>query len=345
MCPFPQVFSIPISERPRTSRDSGFTLIELLVVIAIIAVLIALLLPAVQQAREAARRSQCQNNMKQLGLALHNYHETFSLFPFGTANNSMVFKNTGDIVLNSTGWVMLLPYIEQSSLYSQYNFTAALRNSQFSGWSSTGSGTLAGSSTAIASNANLSKTHIAAFLCPTDAGKTTYGSAATSYGCGIAGSQYTNYGFSVSGSAKAPSTQWNSESATTRALFGENSNSSMRDCREGTSNTAMVVETTREVYDGSGNFWGCSIYAGNGVNLSEGRGINSLVCCSWDAPPNARPQIIGKLGSYSLPGSAHVGGCYLLLADGSSRFISQNTDATIRVGLSRIGDGAVLGAY
>ena len=93
----------------------GFTLIELLVVIAIIAILVALLLPAVQQAREAARRSSCKNNMKQLGLALHNYHDVHSCFPpgsFGNANSS-----------RATNWrASILPFIEQGPAYDQINF-------------------------------------------------------------------------------------------------------------------------------------------------------------------------------------------------------------------------------
>ena len=87
-------------------RIRGFTLIELLVVIAIIAILIALLLPAVQQAREAARRTQCQNNMKQLGIALHNYHDTIGVFPFGFDERETLWS------------AMILPQIEQANLYN-----------------------------------------------------------------------------------------------------------------------------------------------------------------------------------------------------------------------------------
>lgn len=100
----------------------GFTLIELLVVIAIIAVLIALLLPAVQQAREAARRTQCKNNLKQLGLALHNYHDTFNYFPArrgGTCctstNGTLTNSNRG----RKSGFVALTPFFEQNNLYQQ----------------------------------------------------------------------------------------------------------------------------------------------------------------------------------------------------------------------------------
>src|SRR5690606_28625210 len=103
-------------------RRSGFTLIELLVVIAIIAILIALLLPAVQQAREAARRTQCKNNLKQVGLALHNYHDVFGSFTYKSGGTdrppSSAPCNLGNARRRS-GWVGLLPYIDQGPLYNQ----------------------------------------------------------------------------------------------------------------------------------------------------------------------------------------------------------------------------------
>jgi prepilin-type N-terminal cleavage/methylation domain-containing protein len=103
---------------PRVRR--GFTLIELLVVIAIIAILIALLLPAVQQAREAARRTQCKNNLKQVGLALHNYHDSHQTFPIGFLANAGLSVHD-----------YILPYIDQATLYNQMNFSA---NASISNW-------------------------------------------------------------------------------------------------------------------------------------------------------------------------------------------------------------------
>jgi prepilin-type N-terminal cleavage/methylation domain-containing protein len=124
----------PFSERKhKGARRVGFTLIELLVVIAIIAVLIALLLPAVQQAREAARRSQCKNNLKQLALALHNYHDTANGLPFGTACDSPgVYPDNPDgsgtynPMARAPGWnwaTMILPYMDQAPVYSGLNFS------------------------------------------------------------------------------------------------------------------------------------------------------------------------------------------------------------------------------
>jgi len=113
-------FSPPVGQ----VRRGAFTLVELLVVIAIIGILVALLLPAIQAAREAARRSQCSNNVKQLGLALHNYHDTYSSFPF-----SWMADLSRPPLMNAQVWgVRILPFMEESALYDQYDNNVAAVN-------------------------------------------------------------------------------------------------------------------------------------------------------------------------------------------------------------------------
>jgi prepilin-type N-terminal cleavage/methylation domain-containing protein/prepilin-type processing-associated H-X9-DG protein len=140
-----------------TFRRRGFTLIELLVVIAIIAVLIALLLPAVQAAREAARRSQCVNNLKQIGLALHNYHSVHDTFPMGVSLNMYSFPPAFWRAKNSWGVLgLLLPFLEQQAVYNAGNFYWGVEEGS------------PGSSMPIDINWTAADAQISVFLCPSD---------------------------------------------------------------------------------------------------------------------------------------------------------------------------------
>src|SRR5262245_42453498 len=153
--------------RLRSRRSSGFTLIELLVVIAIIATLIALLLPAVQQAREAARRTQCKNNIKQLGLAMHNYLSTHDMLPPGFIFPGMVSNGTAaqigqTSIMNHTAWTMLLPYFDQQNLYNQMRFSSASNDAT----NTANTLPLAGGN--YTDNLPVTSTLIQTLLCPTD---------------------------------------------------------------------------------------------------------------------------------------------------------------------------------
>jgi len=201
--------------KPRSR--SGFTLIELLVVIAIIAVLIALLLPAVQAAREAARRSQCVNNLKQIGLALHNYHSTHNAFPLGATwqpyeTTGWTVTSTGGLSgSNQNNWAcwsiqaQMLPAMEQNAIYNAINF-------HFSCYQ--------GSAGPINSTAFL--TRIASFLCPSDgnAGKTN----TNSYNGSIGTSLYST------------------NNADSTGVFNYQQTYSMTDIKDGSSNTLAFSE-------------------------------------------------------------------------------------------------------
>jgi prepilin-type N-terminal cleavage/methylation domain-containing protein/prepilin-type processing-associated H-X9-DG protein len=318
-----------------TKRSRGFTLIELLVVIAIIAVLVAILLPAVQQAREAARKSQCQNNMKQLGIALHSYNETYSCFPYSVSVNSRF--PAGVAATNQTGYISLLPYIDQAALFNQFNPQQATGNFT----NGAGGAYLAGGGATVAGNGLLARTRLGSLLCPSDDGRQFYASGDANYGC-VAGqpSYRTNYGFSVTNGN--PSTGlWINEAINARALFGLCSAAQIRDIPDGTSNTIAMSETTLDVYDGVTASWACMQHVGGGVNfgsLNVAYFPNQWLCCTWQSPPmtNFRPNRNGEWGS---PGSTHTGGLNVLMADGGVIFISESIDGIIRQRMSYIADG------
>lgn len=326
-------------------HHSGFTLIELLVVIAIIAVLIALLLPAVQQARESARRSQCKNNLKQLGLGLHNYHDSHKVFPAASWSLKSCI-NTATFVgdpspKDASGWVSVLPYLDQAAITTKYNYNQAASDAIASG---------AGNPNAVAGNPNTNgngaivATLLPIFLCPSDPNLKTQVPDSQFYSIGfnsnpaatLRGAR-TNYDFSTNCTVNC--NLWRTLNSTQRNMFGENSSTGLRDLRDGASTTIMVCETTLDVTNGEGNCWGYRGWVMNGLDPTCTQqtaggvpaGINRWLRGTGASTPN-------QLGSWGWVGSLHSGGCHFTMGDGAVRFVSQSISITTLINLSRIQD-------
>ncbi len=337
----------------RLKHRNGFTLVELLVVIAIIGILVGLLLPAVQAAREAARRMSCSNNLKQIGLSLHNYHDAFKMFPPSARGHGSITATgvnsarPGDFrIRNHRGWLGVLPFFEQQALFEQidFNFTMSAHNRDGA------AGSIGHANPGVApnlSNAVVANTIVPTFMCPSDANDTHYRGADNNYGvspeaaaAGLFGA-YTNYDFSVR-RASSSQNRWKSDPYDTRRLFGLEDQSKMRDITDGTSNTVAVVETLRDTFNGISQTWAYSKWVGMGVDLTYSRGINFILCCSWDSPPFQRATRRSRLGDWSTPGSLHTGGCQIAMADGSVRFITESTELAVLQQLAWIADGTVI---
>ena len=228
-------------------RRWAFTLIELLVVIAIIGILIGLLLPAVQKVREAANRSKCQNSLKQLGLALHNYESTYQQFPYAGKSYGWCSGTTDAKAYNHNGLMLLMPFLEQQALFAKFDPTQASGslNSPAGSWTNNNP-PLAGSA---ANNAAVAANAVSLLHCPSDSGNpngltSVYGPIA-----GVTGAK-TDYDFVVD-SADYVCNNWRNSGTSTRRMFGENSTTRMADVLDGTSNTIAMAETLYDVYNGA----------------------------------------------------------------------------------------------
>ena len=290
----------------------GFTLIELLVVIAVIAILIGLLLPAVQQAREAARRTQCKNNLKQLGLALHNYHDTHLVFPPGS------LRGTG----LAWGFVThTLPYFEQTSVYNTIDFSQTdcavfLKTQQAAGRSDAASVLLP------------------ILTCPSDPRGGTQllsGPNGPSPNTYDTGKLYPSNYIGVAGSKE--SAAWCPYAGITNGdgMLYTSSRVRIADITDGTSNTFLLGE--RGIEEGLG--WGWPICGGTECEqyISAERGLTPA-----DNPPNT-PNIERRFWSW------HVGGDHFLMSDGAVRFLSTSIDYRTFLSLSTRSGGEVIGEF
>ena len=301
-----------------SSLRGGFTLIELLVVIAIIAILVALLLPAVQQAREAARRSACKNNMKQIGLALHNYHDTHTCFPPGNVVRGLVSSNCRasdrtSSVPNAHGapWtVLILPFMEESALYDQFDFSAGFGYTWSAGMS--------------APNQTPQRMTMTKYHCPSSPLSTS----------GYPGNHY--YGVSGGGT---PETGCSSTYPNFRnGAFFLNSSIRMSHLTDGTSNVFLVGEQsmashpTNTSYTGTGAGTGIP-WSGTARGDNGTHGFHANVAGSQYAINSSRAQ--GDAGDHRWTvmtrtfSSHHQGGCHMMMADGSVHFLSENINLAL----------------
>ncbi|WP_459556353.1 DUF1559 family PulG-like putative transporter [Lacunimicrobium album] len=345
----------------------GFTLIELLVVIAIIATLVAILLPAVQQAREAARRSSCKNNLKQIGLAIHNYHDTFNTFPIGSRTAVAGANSFGP-----TWWVGILPGLELSAIYDGFNMTAA--NSGYGG---------GGNSTLLATVPPLS-----VMLCPSSSMRQpgSWQKRATYIGIAGASNTSTYTQASTTGTSGLNGFRLRTNSAdccsnrgaqqdghfSSSGVFITNGAILMRDVVDGTSNTIMVGEVGGTLITSNAGYQsaisGLADHAhminGNRIHIGGSgphgwtMGIGGTTSLPLQRPfnmttiryaPNTlnydQPGINVNFGPNNPLNSEHKGGVQCVFADGHVSFISDNINLDTLKHAALRDDGQVIGEF
>ena len=334
----------------------AFTLIELLVVIAIIAILVALLLPAVQQAREAARRSSCKNNMKQIGLALHNYHDVHSVFPL----NYEPTRNGANPNLLGVSWItMSLPYLEQAPLYDLVDFT----NLNDAG------GTINRYGLDNAAARIVRITPIATLMCPSNPQPKIFTGAAIYDGGGWNGNSRNmngartdyvgNMGFVWTGWKDCqegvppsqrfwvhPNIEFDQNSYNLPSLGGVfwwRGSAKMRDVVDGTSNTVAVFENhhwqgpkNRPGQINKPGLWFSPLGAINTMTNAINLDVGLITTGGTNGNDDTRCT------SFS---SIHAGGAQCVLVDGSVRFVSENLDRGVQRAIATRAGGELTGEF
>jgi prepilin-type N-terminal cleavage/methylation domain-containing protein/prepilin-type processing-associated H-X9-DG protein len=336
----------------RRSR-TAFTLIELLVVIAIIAILIGLLVPAVQKVREAAARASCMNNLKQIGLALHNYHDTYKMFPPGSESDRGMAVTTGSNNYFGPWTLYILPYVEHQNLYTVWN--PALRKTRL--WS-----------TISAPAAALREASVPVYSCPADPNfnqllQTAQSSALVgnnastnnvggtpvfhrtgSYRGVIGIGPFGSFTCHVGGDTSAAAVQFPPQmhgllTVTNVAGMAPKRIASVRD---GTSNTLAVVERVSINPSGRTTLWALGYHVWWGVHFCDQASLDAFDYdrCMATYYPNI-PNQFNTSCAYGA-GSAHPGGFNALFADGSCRFVPTSTNLAVLKALATIAGGEVV---